>query len=101
MRRMGQAETLAHYSVAATKGARVFWRLTFWFSLAILTVLAVCALAVGQCVDNPDVRWRLTIWLILAAAAGILSVALLSAGVTRRMAPALRDLTAAADRIAA
>jgi two-component system, OmpR family, phosphate regulon sensor histidine kinase PhoR len=79
----------------------VFWRLTFRFSLAVLTVLAVCALAVGQCVDNPDVRWRLTIWLILAAAAGILSVALLSAGVTRRMAPALRDLTAAADRIAA
>ncbi len=79
----------------------MFWRLTFRFSIAVLAVLAVCALAVSQCVDNPDVRWRLTIWLIVAAASGILCVALFSVGVARRMAPTLRDLTAAADRIAA
>ena len=79
----------------------MFWRLTFRFSLAVLTVAALCALAVGQGVDNPDVRWRLICWLSLAAAAGIVVVALVSDGVTRRMAPALRDLTAAADRIAA
>jgi two-component system phosphate regulon sensor histidine kinase PhoR len=79
----------------------MFWRLTFRFSFAVLAVAALLGLAVGQCVDNPDVRWRLTIWSLLAAVAGILLVAVLSAGVTRRMAPALRDLTAAADRIAA
>jgi two-component system, OmpR family, phosphate regulon sensor histidine kinase PhoR len=79
----------------------MFWHLTIRFSLAVLTVVAFCAIAIGQCVDNPDVRWRLFTWLIVAAAAGILCVALVSASVTRRMAPALRDLTAAADRIAA
>ncbi len=79
----------------------MFWRLTFRFSLAVLAVAALGALAVSQYVANPDVRSPLFLWLTAAAAAGVVGVVLLSADFTRRVAPALRDVAAAADRIAA